>query len=160
MQHWRSSSSRTTERGRKSVSCCNSLAMRLTQVQLNLAVQGSPTMAGTNSTTVQWRLHTKDQKQPRCLLTCLCPLPCHPPSAPAKQLQSQAVTESGESPEESEPCWLEPWYQRMLQEGEGQGEGSDQKHLSWHCSQMLCILKPQLWIHCLAQKDHTLHLLC
>ena len=119
MQYWRSSS-RTTERGRKSVSSCNSLAMWLTQVQLNLAVQGSPTMAVTNSTT-QFNEDfkpAKHQKQP------CCPLPCHPPSVPAKQLQSQAVIESGESPEKSEPCWLEPWYKRMLREGGGTRSGA------------------------------------
>lgn len=42
---------------------------------------------------------------------------------PAKQLQSQVVTESGESPEKSEPCWLEPWCKTTLQEGGGTRSG-------------------------------------
>lgn len=72
MQYWRSSS-KTTERGR-SVSCCNRLAMRLTKVQLNLVVQGSPTTAGTNCTTSSMK--TSNQPNPKS--SPAAPLPAYP----------------------------------------------------------------------------------
>lgn len=156
MQYWRSSS-RTTERGRKSVSCCNSLAMQFTQVQLNLAVQSSPTMAGTNSTTVQWRLQTSIIPKAALLSRRLLV----PTSMPSSLCASKTTAEpTGDQIRGvSRKVWTLLAWTMVQEDCYGRVGEQGQEHLSWNCSQMLCILKPQLWIHCLAETYHILHLL-